>query len=161
MKLEFGCGETPTYPDYKTCDIRNLPGIDFVCPAYEIDKHIQSNIVTHIFSRHFIEHLTFEQGKRWLNACFNILQSGGTMDIRCPNMDFHVHQWQVGKNIAHARAGFWGWQREAETGETWDLHKSGYNFVQLKVILEEIGYTNVTSLHKPTIKHLGVACYKP
>ena len=33
MKLEFGCGETPTYPDYKTCDIRHLPGIDYVCPA--------------------------------------------------------------------------------------------------------------------------------
>ena len=161
MQLEFGCGETPTRPGYTTCDIRNLPNIDYVCPAWEINKHVQSNTVTHIFSRHFIEHLTFEQGERWLTACFNILQSGGTMDIRCPNMDFHVHQWQVGKNIAHARAGFWGWQREAETGETWDLHKSGYNFVQLKVILEEIGYTNITSLHKPYIKHLGIACYKP
>tara|TARA_Y200000002_G_C22059334_1_gene405684 strand:- start:252 stop:482 length:231 start_codon:yes stop_codon:yes gene_type:complete len=76
-------------------------------------------------------------------------------------MDFHVHQWQVGKNIAHARAGFWGWQREAETGETWDLHKSGYNFPQMKALLEQCGYTNIVSLHKPTIKHLGVACHKP
>ena len=161
MMIEFGCGETPTHQDYKTCDIRNLPGIDFVCPAYEIDKHVEPNTVTHIFSRHFIEHLTFEQGERWLKACFKILRSGGQMDIRCPNMDFHVHQWQIGKNIEHARAGFWGWQREAETGETWDLHKSGYNFSQIKVLLEQCGYTNIRSLHKPTIKHLGVACYKP
>ena len=73
MKIEFGCGETPNYPDYKTCDIRHLPGIDYVCPAYEIDLHIPFNTVTHIFSRHFIEHLTFEQGERWLKACLNIL----------------------------------------------------------------------------------------
>ena len=83
------------------------------------------------------------------------------MDIRCPNMDFHVHQWQVGKNIAHARAGFWGWQREAETGETWDLHKSGYNFTQLSQILETHGYTSIRSLYKPTHKHLGLISYKP
>jgi len=31
----------------------------------------------------------------------------------------------------------------------------------MKVLLEQCGYTNVRSLHKPTIKHLGVAAYKP
>ena len=161
MKLEFGCGESPTYPDYKTCDIRNLPGIDFVCNAWDIDKHVIKNSATHIFSRHFLEHLTFEQGERWLKSCLTILESGGEMHLMLPNMDFHIHQWVVGKNIAHARGGFWGWQREAETGETWDIHKSGYNAVQLIQLLESCGYINCCSLHKPNNKHLGIACYKP
>ena len=30
MKIEFGCGETPTKEGFKTCDIRNVPGVDFV-----------------------------------------------------------------------------------------------------------------------------------
>ena len=73
MQLEFGCGETPTRPGYTTCDIRNLPNIDYVCPAWEINKHVQSNTVTHIWSRHFLEHLTFPQGRMWLTACLDIL----------------------------------------------------------------------------------------
>ena len=30
MKIEFGCGETPK-EGFKTCDIRNVSGVDFVC----------------------------------------------------------------------------------------------------------------------------------
>ena len=64
MKIEFGCGATPTKTDFKTCDIRNLPGIDFVCPAWEISNHVQLNTVDEIFSRHFLEHLTFIQANK-------------------------------------------------------------------------------------------------
>ena len=44
MQLEFGCGETPTRPGYSTSDIRDLPGIDYVCPAWEINKHIKPKL---------------------------------------------------------------------------------------------------------------------
>ena len=53
MKIEFGCGETPRHPEFKTCDVRDVPGVDFVCPAWEIDKKVAENTVDEIFSRHF------------------------------------------------------------------------------------------------------------
>lgn len=54
MKIEFGCGDNPTKPGFKTCDIRDISGIDFVCPAWDIDKLVEENSVDEIFSRHFL-----------------------------------------------------------------------------------------------------------
>lgn len=159
MQLEFGCGERPTRPGYKTCDIRNLPGIDYVCPAWEIDRHVSANTVSHIWSRHFLEHLTFAQGELWLRACLHILKPGGEQQICLPNMEFHIRQWQQQDNLAHARAGFWGWQREGES-ELWDVHKSGYNASQLIDLVHELGYKNAHSLRKAGDKHLEIICYK-
>ena len=43
MNLEFGCGENPTKEGFKTCDIRNLPGVDYACPAWKITEHVEPN----------------------------------------------------------------------------------------------------------------------
>ena len=159
MQLEFGCGETPTRPGYSTSDIRDLPGIDYVCPAWEINQHVKPNTVTHIWSRHFLEHLTFPQGRMWLRACLDILVPGGEQTICVPNMRFHVQQWLNGNALEHARAGFWGWQREGET-ELWDVHKSGYTDEQLIDLVSQIGYVGARSTKKQNHKHLEVVCYK-
>ena len=53
MKIEFGCGNRPTKQGFKTCDIRDVPGVDFVCPAWDIDLHVPTNSLDEIFSRHF------------------------------------------------------------------------------------------------------------
>ena len=160
MQLEFGCGERPTRPGYSTCDIRDLPGIDYVCPAWDIHLHIEPNTVTNIWSRHFLEHLTFPQGRMWLSACLEILAPGGEQTICLPNMRFHVQQWINGNALEHARAGFWGWQREGET-KLWDVHKSGYTDDQLIALVHELGYENARSTRKTSDKHLEIVCYKP
>ena len=163
IQLEFGCGATPKRPGYKTCDIRDIPGIDFVCSAVDIADHCAHNSVSHIFSRHMFEHLSFFDGKRHLDACMQILAHGGEIELCLPNMDFHVQQW-ISQNPAqmdHARAGFWGWQREGEQGEVWDIHKSGYNFITLQALLIAHGFTNIRSLKKSTHKHLWLTASKP
>lgn len=161
MKLEFGCGDNQPKPGYKACDIRNLPHIDFVCPAYEIDKHCEHNTVTHITSRHMFEHLTFYDGERYLEACMKILTPGGELHMSLPNMDFHVYQWVNNISMEHAKAGFFGWQRESDKGETWDVHKSGYNFAQLRAVVESKGFKDVHSVRKPSNKHLEITALKP
>lgn len=160
MNIEFGCGETATKPGYLTCDIRDLPGIDFVCPAWEIENHVSNNTVDNIFSRHFFEHLTFRQGRVVLEQWLNILKPGGLMEMMLPNMSFHIRQWTEGENMEHAKAGFWGWQR-GDFEDVWDVHKSGYTLQTLEEVLNETGYEKVTSLHPPTSKHLYVRTYKP
>lgn len=163
MKIEFGCGETPTKSGYKTCDIRNVPGVDFVCPAWEIDKHVTENSVDEIFSRHFFEHLTFKQGEIVLDKWFLILKSGGKCEMMLPNMSFHIDQWLHKRNepkqLRHAKAGFWGWQR-GEFDDVWDIHKSGYDREMLTMLLEEKKFIKIKSLAKDTSKHLHLEFYK-
>ena len=84
MNIEFGSGENPTMAGFKTCDIRNVPGVDFVCPAWEIERHVELNTVDEIFSRHFFEHLTFIQGEKVLQAWYNILKPYGKCPRCCP-----------------------------------------------------------------------------
>lgn len=107
------------------------------------------------------EHLSFYDGERYLEACMRILTSGGELHMSLPNMDFHVQQWINNSKLEHARAGFWGWQRETETGEVWDVHKSGYNYTQLSALLASKGYVRTQSLRKPLHKHLEIKAYKP
>lgn len=162
MNIEFGCGANPTRAGYKTCDIRNLSMIDYVCSAVDIDKHVEPNSVASTFSRHMFEHLSFIDGKRHLEACYKILQPTGVYEMMLPNMDFHVAQWltQNPATMDHARAGFWGWQREAADGEIWDMHRSGYNLATIRPILDSVGFHSITSLKKPTHKHLWITCKK-
>ena len=160
MNIEFGCGENPTKAGFKTCDIRDVPGVDFVCPAWDIDKHVKENTVDEIFSRHFFEHLTFIQGEIVLEKWFKILKHGARMEMMLPNMMYHINQWTSRSNIDHAKAGFWGWQREGDT-KLWDVHKSGYDFALLRDLLHDKGFIQIKSLKKPTNKHLHVECIKP
>lgn len=160
MKIEFGCGETPTKQGFKTCDVRCLPNIDYVCPAWEIDLHITLESVDEIFSRHFFEHLTFPQGELVLEKWYKILKPNGKMEMILPNIDFHIQQWlnpKKKKYFEHAKAGFWGWQR-GELNDTWDIHKSGYNFTTLKELLISKGYKEIENLTEN--KHLRIVCKK-
>lgn len=163
MNIEFGCGANPKQAGYKTCDIRNLPGIDYVCSAIDIADHCEHNSVDNIFSRHMFEHLTFHAGELHLEACMKILVSGGELRMMMPNMTFHINQW-LSKDPAvmeHAKAGFWGWQREVEEGEDWDIHKSGYDFNSLNELLLRKGFINIQRNKSLKHKHLSITAIKP
>jgi len=160
MKIEFGCGANPTKEGFLTCDIRDLPGIDFVCPAWGIINHVSPGSVDEIFSRHFLEHLTFVQADKLVGIWFDILKSGGICELAVPNMEYHIAQWIKGKNMDHARAGFWGHQREGEF-EVWDVHKSGYNQRTLTELFISKGFVHPISHKKPTNKHLHMSFTKP
>jgi len=163
IQIEFGCGAVPRQPGYKTCDIRDLPGVDYVCSAIDIADHCEHNTVSNIFSRHMFEHLSFHDGELHLDACMKILKPGGEIRMMMPNIEFHVRQWlsRDPAAIKHARAGFWGWQREVEEGQDWDIHKSGYDTLTLTQLLTDKGFTNVKAHSKPTGKHLIVTATKP
>lgn len=162
MNIEFGCGESPTKENFKTCDIRDLPGIDFVCTAWEIDKLVKENVVDEIFSRHFFEHLTFQQGEKMLEVWHKILKPGGKCEMLLPNMTFHITQWinrSTDRELSHAKAGFWGWQR-GTFDEVWDVHKSGYDEALIIPIVKKFKFINITSHASPKSKHLHLSFYK-
>lgn len=168
LKIEFGCGANPTKEGFKTCDIRDLPGVDIVCSALDIDQHIAADTVDEIWSRHFFEHLTFYHGKELLKKWFVILKPGGYCEMMLPNMDYHAQQWLNGArdlsvpanatDMFRAARSIFGKQREAKT-EIWDIHKSGYNKDTLQLVVESCGYVQYTVLQSK--KHLHVGFVKP
>ena len=169
MKLEFGCGESPS-PGFTSCDIRELPGVDYVCNAWDITNHVADNSVDLIYSRHFFEHLTFVQADWTLSAWKNILKPGGEVQIMVPDMRFHINQWLnpqrkttinngMQSDEEWAISGFWGKQRETEIGEIWDIHKSGYDFELLRDSLVNHGFNNVSRISEKK-KNLFVKGFK-
>ena len=163
--IEFGSGGESKLSGYKTCDVRNIPGIDYVCDAWDINKHVESNTINEIYSRHFFEHLTFEQGKLVLNAWHKILKPGGKIRMKLPNLEYQVHEWlkhkeKNGKFDNPLMSGFWGWQRQGDK-LVWDVHKSGYDIETLKHLLIKHNFTNIISHQDPDYFELDFEFYKP
>jgi len=158
MKIEFGGGETPRRPDYVQCDVRSIGGtVDYCCNAWEIHGLIFEACVEEIYSRHFFEHLTFEQGEKTLVSWQIVLQSGGKVDMILPDLNFHLKQWAAG-DLKFARRGLWGKQRGLLT-DTWDIHKSGYTYPDLKFLIEDLGFRDCVRINDYP-KNLHVEFYK-
>lgn len=165
MKLEIGGGLKPNKKDYKQCDIRCLQHIDFCCSALDIQKYIDNNTVTHIYARHFLEHLTFDEGERLLNIFYDILVVGGEVNIIVPNIMFHINQWinyRHNKNhFNHAKAGFWGWQQGGHLKQIeYDIHKSGYDGDSIIELVKSIGYRDYRLWNKSTDRDLNITFNK-
>ena len=69
MNLEFGCGDTPRKPKYFGVDVRDLPNVKYICNAWEIDQHVEENSIENIYSRHFMEHLTYN----FIDNCYFLI----------------------------------------------------------------------------------------
>tara|TARA_R110000772_G_scaffold120186_1_gene226380 strand:- start:1430 stop:1918 length:489 start_codon:yes stop_codon:yes gene_type:complete len=158
MKIEFGSGANVP-KGFVGCDIRDEPGVKFVCPAWEIVDHVPKQSVDRVRSRHMLEHLTQYDSKRTLRAWHTILKSDGVGTVIVPDMLFHIKQWTTQRDnpkaFKWAFAGFWGWQRETGIGEVWDVHKSGYDEKLLTLWLHEAGFSKV-SRNKTEPQHLSL-----
>lgn len=139
-------------------DVRALPGIDIICPAWELSSNIHN--VDEIYSRHMLEHLTTMEADCALRDWYEALKVGGSIHVIVPDMDYHAQQWLSAEwsedtlcnpksDARHAFAGFWGWQDECNPNlkdyntSYWDVHKSGYNKRRLEFLLGRIGFSNI------------------
>jgi predicted SAM-dependent methyltransferase len=163
MKIAVGTGAI-SRNGFKVNDIRNLPNVDFVCPAWDLDQYVPEKTVEIFYSNHFFEHLTFEQCEKVLEVWYKLLCPGGKVEMQLPNIDVFVQYWIDGVNennlelFEFATKGFWGWQREGLT-EMWDVHKSGYNAKSLQRLVNKNGYVNFKNL-KTKVGNLKVEFYK-
>lgn len=150
MKVEVGCGKKPR-SGYVTCDVRNLPGVDYVCSADNLP--FGDNSCDEIYSRHIIEHFTLKEFLVVLKEWNRVLKPGGTLYIICPNLLWHCRQVLEGSheslyNKARGQnARYWGlgslygWQHNE-----YDVHKFGYYFELIRDIVEDFGFSSVEDL---------------
>jgi len=107
--------------------------------------------VENIFTSHFIEHLTKEQGKVFLEECFRVLKKGGILRVICPSLnelikefkDDVIHYEETGntegvqkyliKDISHSKY-----------YNKFSFHKYIYNFDKLRKVLLDVGFKGVS-----------------
>lgn len=150
IRLEIGCGKKPR-EGFLTCDIRNLPGVDFVCSADKLP--FDSETVDEIYSRHVVEHFTLKEFLKVAEEWNRVLKVGGEIYIICPNLLWHLRQILEGghESLFNKQSGenhrYWGfgslfgWQQDE-----FDIHKFGYYFELMRDILAEFGFDQIEDL---------------
>lgn len=83
-RLHVGCG-TEIISGWCNIDLQDLPGIDLVL---DVTREFPFSDVDYIFCEHFIEHLRFDDGLRFLDGCWRSLTEGGVLRISTPNLDW-------------------------------------------------------------------------
>ena len=153
LRLDVGCGARPR-EGHAGVDLRPLPGVKYVCNAWELDQQLAPASVEAIYSRHFFEHLSFAQGEMTLRAFRRVLRPHGGLHLIVPDIRYHMKQFlratPRGVSAAnphwterqHALAGFWGWQREGDHA-LWDVHKAGYDEELLVEALRSAGFVRM------------------
>ncbi|MEZ5045404.1 MAG: methyltransferase domain-containing protein [Chitinophagaceae bacterium] len=150
FKIEIGCGISPR-KGYKSCDIRDLPGVDYVCSAHQLP--FENNSVDEIYTRHVIEHFSLKEFLEVLQEWNRVLKTDGIVYMICPNLLYHCEQMLKyphesfytktrGENQRYWGMGsLFGWQQNE-----YDIHKFGYYFELLRDILTDFGFDQIDDL---------------
>lgn len=96
MLLHLGCGE------------RLMPGwynLDISPPHGGIKQDLTKRLpylddsVDHIFTEHFIEHITWDEGVALMKECKRVLKADGRIRISTPDLRYLVEQYLQGELI--------------------------------------------------------------
>ena len=169
MKIHVGSGGVHK-EGFINQDIRDVPGVEIVCDALDLRDHVEPKAVSYFYSRHFFEHLTFDQGKEFVKIQHDLLMDGGFIEMVLPDLEYHC--WQIlhprpSEHIdrlnmtvhQHARGSLFGWQRESNES-LWDVHKSGYTYQDMVNLLSASGFVNINRIKSIDPWHLHVVAIK-
>src|SRR5258706_15895978 len=85
-KLHIGCG-TLRFDGWVNIDLERRPGIVDIQLDATQPFPFEDNSCQFIYSEHFLEHLTVEQGLHFLRECHRLLIPGGALRIAMPSLD--------------------------------------------------------------------------
>jgi len=94
-----------------------------------------------VYSSHFLEHLTKDDGVSFLSECHRILKPGGLLRLLTPDLDIAFEQFKTRDSEAVLDQFFY-------TSPKFDFsaHKYLYNFPMLKNRLEAIGFKDIQKM---------------
>lgn len=139
--------------NHRIYELSEIP--DSYIMKYDLSQGIpaQHNSLQRIYHSHFLEHLTRDQGLKFLKDCFYSLSSGGVMRFAIP--DFYL--WC--RNYIENKEDFFQWYRnkflsndeyhfktraQIFTGMLYNHgHQMAYDFESLSWLLEKIGFKKV------------------
>ena len=136
-RLHIGCG-TEAIPGWTNIDLQGLPGVDIVL---DVTQGFPFSDVDCVYCEHFIEHLRFDQGLRFLEACYEGLSDGGVLRLSTPNLDWvYLTHYSAGSSDVPKRISntfmlnkaFYGWG-----------HQFLYSREVLSAVLDAVGFRNI------------------
>ena len=153
-KLQIGTG-TNVMEGWLNSDLYPRKGMIYLNATKPLPFPNQS--FDYIYSEHMIEHISFQDGYKFLEDSFRILRAGGKIRIATPNLSFYLKlfstnktpeqkeymEWMYSNWIKKSGASF---QNEAFilnlVQHAWG-HVFIYDFVTLKSVLEKIGFDSI------------------
>lgn len=135
MKLELGSGQRPT-PGYIHSDINPFPGIDQVCPAWEVTGGPYAEVV----ALGVIEHLTYPQAISTFTHIHDLLAPAGVFLFDVPDFAVWADYLITGTDLfdtLHVQSTLHGWRRW-----TGDEHKSSWTYPLLTSALSAYSIVN-------------------
>src|SRR5688500_9867663 len=74
-------------------DLDRFPGVDYVI---DVRGGLPFRNVRHIYAEHFLEHLSYDDGARFLRECRRVLRPDGVLRLSTPNLEWvmqtHYHR---------------------------------------------------------------------
>jgi predicted SAM-dependent methyltransferase len=133
-KLHVGSGPL-VREGWTNVDLEHHPGVEFVL---DVRDGLPFENVSYVYAEHFIEHLTSDEGLRFLKECRAALNDRGVIRLSTPNLDW-VWQTQYHKPASiqdcfAINKSFRGWG-----------HQFLYNAQTLSAALHDAGFADVRS----------------
>jgi predicted SAM-dependent methyltransferase len=141
----------------KTCTANHRPYKEFEKKAKSI-PFIHHNLlygipfkkesVDNIYTSHFLEHITLENGKKILRECFRVMKKGGILRICIPSIEQEIER--IHSAIRKYKNGdtesiqeFITTSQRDMSSKNFSLHRKLYGYSELKEILEKRGFKKV------------------
>lgn len=150
FKLHLGCGPIHL-AGFVNVDIdAHLPTVDVVDDVGRLGRFVEGS-ATLIYACHVLEHVSHDEVPSILQRWFAVLEPGGEVRISVPDIDrivkIYTAHWQHFQTPPHSP-----WIGLIYGGQTtaYDYHKTGFNFVWMRHLLEAAGFVDVREYaHEP------------
>ena len=129
-------GSNRWYSEVEYCRI--LQNHPFVHHNLRHGMPFHDEVADYLFSSHFLEHLTQEDGRNLIKEAYRVLKRGGMIRICVPDFEYSLSLYQSGKKEEAMSHIFTIFKPEALT-----RHHYMYDFDLLKQLLEAVGFVNI------------------
>jgi len=153
VKLNIGSFKDMFYYGWVNIDIIDLTEFSkrqaYSFIQHDIRKGIpyDDNKVSFIVTNHTIEHITREEGRKFLEECYRVLQKDGMLRISTPDTQLITKKYLDGKIMEHKYMNVGVEQAHDDAEAYYNLllagHYTIYDGDSLCKILKEIGFKNV------------------
>jgi predicted SAM-dependent methyltransferase len=135
-RLHIGSGPV-VLPGWTNVDLEYYPGVHHVL---DVRDGLPFKDAEYIYAEHFIEHLSHDEGMRFLGHCRAALRDDGVLRLSTPNLDwvwstqYHRPSDDAVRDCFAINKSFRGWG-----------HQFLYNLETLTAALHDAGFAKITS----------------
>lgn len=151
LLLNIGCGPL-TRENWVNIDYSPIEGKSFYLDALD-EIPIADGSVRHIHCEHFLEHLEYSDALSFMNECYRVLESGGTMRIIVPDAERYMRAYCSDDKEFFAKLINLGGHSEPLTPKIrvcnhmfrmWGDHRFAWDFETLEHAANRIGFSKVS-----------------